>query len=178
MRRDEIIESFRRRGILKYVERYREIRDKLESKLESLKRLGVDVGRYEDRFNMLKKRGVDSAKLIKKGDEKFIERISSIIRDLNNLYNSLRMVEDEWINIGEKVSRLKAFYNNSVKTYLGIKGLERMDVETLGLMKNIGEKLIEIYDEIIYLSRNPLPENINRIEYRIREINSEIKRLT
>jgi len=121
----KIIESFRKRGILIHVDTYRTLRDEISNKINYLKNnIKIDVSSYEKRFNMLKSKAINTASLIKKGDQEFIKGITSIIKDLENLKNEINKIYLNAIKIEENLKKLEELYNSgkiSEKVYNRLK---------------------------------------------------------
>ena len=121
----KIIESFRKRGILIHVDTYRTLRNEISNKINYLKNnIKIDVSSYEKRFNMLKSKAINTASLIKKGDQEFIKGITSIIKDLENLKNEINKIYLNAIKIEENLKKLEELYNSgkiSEKVYNRLK---------------------------------------------------------
>jgi len=121
----KIIESFKKRGILLHVDTYRTLRNEISNKINYLKNnIKIDVSSYEKRFNMLKSKAINTASLIKKGDQEFIKGITSIIKDLENLKNEINKIYLNAIKIEENLKKLEELYNSgkiSEKVYNRLK---------------------------------------------------------
>jgi len=121
----KIIESFRKRGILIHVDTYRTLRDEISNKINYLKNnIKIDISSYEKRFNMLKSKAINTASLIKKGDQEFIKGIILIIKDLENLKNEINKIYLNAIKIEENLKKLEELYNSgkiSEKVYNRLK---------------------------------------------------------
>lgn len=92
---DSIIKSFEERGIMNYVRRYRELRDKIGGELDELKKFGESPQEILDKFNELKKRAVNSARLVRKGDNHFIKEISNVIEKMEELDKEMELILQE-----------------------------------------------------------------------------------
>ena len=121
----KIIESFRKRGILIHVDTYRTLRDEISNKINYLKNnIKIDISSCEKRFNMLKSKAINTASLIKKGDQEFIKGIILIIKDLENLKNEINKIYLNAIKIEENLKKLEELYNSgkiSEKVYNRLK---------------------------------------------------------
>jgi len=123
-REKSIIESFERRGILKVVNEYKSIRDKVAERIRLLKQLGIDVSNYEATLEMLKSEAVSKASLIRKGDRAFINGIGSVIVRLNNYLEELNRKYAELQAVRERLSKLEQLYKEgkiSEKAYKKLK---------------------------------------------------------
>jgi len=142
-REAEIIESFRNRGILEYVEAYRHIRDEIARKINYLRNIKIDVSSYEERFNMLKKRAVETASLIKKSDQEFITGITSVISDLNKLYDELEIVYSDVNKITENLKKLEELYNSGKISQKVYKRLKKEYLDKIARLSLEGHTIIK-----------------------------------
>ena len=111
--RIEVLNRLDRKGVLKHVVEYRNLRDELSSKLDQMQKEGSNVEDQRRRYGEIKDKAPLLAPEIRKpGPRKFIEDLEGYIRDLKRIKSELEEQEriikiKNWIN--EEIRKIKEF---------------------------------------------------------------------
>lgn len=105
----KILERLEERGILRYVYEFRKIRDDLAGKLQELRAIGVNVNKYEQELNEIRKQAPLAAREIRKSDEAFLREIKRHIERMSKIMVEILKLKKEIKQIKEHLEKLEKY---------------------------------------------------------------------